>query len=91
MNCDHSQKFISSLVTLVSTCNLTVSILYFRPPQYESPISKANYEHQYEPNFETHEHISEKYQQFIPDENYVQHHRPKFQSLDLEPNLRHTR
>ena len=72
---------------------MQLSILCFRHPPYESPVSRTNYEHQYEPNFETHEHehISEKYQQFIPDENYVQHQQPKFQSVDLEPNLRHIR
>ena len=32
----------------------------------------------------------EEYNDF-PEDGYVQHHQPKFQSLDLEHNLRHTR
>ena len=32
----------------------------------------------------------EEYSDF-PEDGYEQHHQPKFQSLDLEHNLRHTR
>ena len=52
-------------------------------------MPKASYEHEYEPRFDPPP-ATERYHQFIPDDEYVSQ-QPKFQALNLEPNLRRTR